>query len=141
MCPTLSPRIARARSCSIAGAPRNSRISSSRSRSTMTSEFRETRGRDNFMWRERQLLRLPASLDRFRITKAIAELQAWQLELERSQHEIENLLRRSQAEIEAVRQAADENTSLAGMLDIKNLGYELGRRLAEEKLAPRPIQI
>jgi SAM-dependent methyltransferase len=92
------------------------------------------------MWRARQLLRLPASLNRFRITKAIAELQARQLELERSQREIENLLRRSQAEIEAVRQAADENTSLAGMLDIKNLGYELGRRLAEEKLAPRPIR-
>ncbi|HEX3535496.1 MAG TPA: class I SAM-dependent methyltransferase [Stellaceae bacterium] len=35
---------------------------------------------------------------------------------------------------------ADVNTIVAGFLDIKNLGYELGRRLAEEQLAPRPIR-
>jgi SAM-dependent methyltransferase len=107
----------------------------------MTSEFRDAGGPRSLMLRARQLLRLSASLNPYRVFKTIAELEARQLRLERAQREIESLLRDTQGKIEAALQAADVNTSLPGILDIKNLGYELGRRLAEEKLAPRPIRV
>lgn len=70
----------------------------------------------------------------------IAQFEARQLQLERSQHEIESLLRETDAKLEALLQVTDASASLASFLDIKNLGYELGRRIADERLARRSIQ-
>src|SRR5436190_23945392 len=102
---------------------------------------RSGRGRPNFIIRILQFLRRLVWLNPFRIVKTIAEFEDRQLRLERSQREIENLLHHARSKIETVLQIAEVNTSVASILDIKNLGYELGRSLAEQRLSSRPIRV
>ena len=53
----------------------------------------------------------------------------------------EAVLRDAESRMQALLQRPDLRTQAISILDIKNLGYELGRRLAAENFADQPTQI
>jgi SAM-dependent methyltransferase len=89
--------------------------------------------------RLRQLLWLLRTVDIDEVGELIARFDARLHKIEQSQQQIQMVLTEAGARLEAVlRQQPDERTTLVALLNIKNLGYELGRALAEAKLAGPP---
>jgi SAM-dependent methyltransferase len=83
------------------------------------------------------------------VVDAFVQLDARQRKLEQSQHSIKAMLAEAatrlaetETRIEALMlQRPDPKTIAIGMLDIKNLGYELGRQLAAKNLAEHSVTI
>src|SRR4051794_39018227 len=73
------------------------------------------------------------------LVDVFAQLDARQRQLEQSQREVEAMLAEARTRMDALMQRPDLKTTAIGLLDIKNLGYELGRRLATKNLANRNV--
>ena len=75
------------------------------------------------------------------VVDVFTQLDARQRRLEESQRTIEAMLAETGTRIETLMQRPDLKTIAISMLDIKNLGYELGRQLAAKNLANRTIAV
>lgn len=89
----------------------------------------------------RQLLRLFRTVDPDEVVALVAQFEARQRKLEQSQRDIVAILHDAGARMASVLQRADLAANAIGLLDIKNLGYELGRRMAAQTAADRPIVV
>jgi SAM-dependent methyltransferase len=130
----------------------------------VTKSFQSARPNSpNRSWlaRLRKLFWFLRTVDVDQIGTVIAEFDARQRRLEQAQRDIEAVLLTAQAgidaklapipeiqdvqaeikaKLDALAQSRDAATETVAILDIKNLGYEIGRRLAEENLSIVPTQ-
>ncbi|HTV90560.1 MAG TPA: class I SAM-dependent methyltransferase [Stellaceae bacterium] len=90
--------------------------------------------------RLRKLLWLLRTVDVDEIAGLIGQFDARLQQVEQSQRQIQAMLAEAHDRIEAILQPPDTRINLASNLNIKNLGYELGRSLAEASLAGRPVR-
>jgi SAM-dependent methyltransferase len=74
------------------------------------------------------------SFDPDKLGEIIAQFEARQRNLERSHEEMQRLLLVASAKMDEILTFPDAKTNLASILDIKNLGYEIGRFVAEKQL-------
>jgi SAM-dependent methyltransferase len=89
----------------------------------------------------RQIFRFVRTVNLDQIVPLIAEFDARQSRLEQAQRHADAVLRDVESRMRALLERPDLRTQAISILDIKNLGYELGRRLAAENFADRPTQI
>jgi 2-polyprenyl-3-methyl-5-hydroxy-6-metoxy-1,4-benzoquinol methylase len=93
--------------------------------------------RNNLLAKLRMAFRLLRTVD---LEDLIAQFDARQRKLERSQRDIALLLT-NPSENRELLQRPDLTAIGVGLLDIKNLGYELGRQLAEKNFADRSVVV
>jgi SAM-dependent methyltransferase len=114
----------------------------------MTSKLEGTgsvSSRNGWFARLRKLFWFIRTVDLDQVGEAIAQFDARQRKLEQAQRDIEAVLLEARGKIETVislaatLQLPDLKTIAISNLDVKNLGYEIGRRLAEENFSDRPI--
>ena len=96
-----------------------------------------SRGR-SFASRWGRLFKFARTLDQ--VIDLMARFDSRQRKLEEAQSEIKALLVEAASKMQGILAMPDVRMNLASILDIKNLGYEIGRRLAEENLQNRPVQ-
>src|SRR4051794_32354163 len=87
------------------------------------------------LWRLLQLLR---TVD---IEQVFNDLDTRQRRIEQAQRGLDAVLAQIGSRIDALLQRPDLTTSAISILDIKNLGYELGRQLAEKNFDGRVAQV
>jgi SAM-dependent methyltransferase len=97
-----------------------------------------SRGRSGTLATWWKLFGLARSVDFDEVAGAIAQFETRQRNLENSHRELQALLIQAQSKMEQVLQRPDLATHSIGILDIKNLGYELGRRMAERSFSVAP---
>lgn len=97
-------------------------------------ESRQSRPRPGVFAKLRRLLTIVRTVD---VEQLFRQLDARQRRLEQAQQNLETVMAQAAARMEAVLQRPDMTTSTVSILDIKNLGYELGRQLAERNFRDR----
>jgi SAM-dependent methyltransferase len=92
--------------------------------------------------RLRKLWALLRTIDIDEVGDLIGRFDARLRNVEQSQRQIDAILGEARAQLDSIlRRLSDSRAHIASTLDIKNLGYELGRRLAETTLSDRPIRV
>lgn len=101
----------------------------------MNSEAFDTlSSRSKIISRWRNWWRAIRSVDPQKFGEFLIQLEARQRALEKSQIEIQRLLVSAGEKMDEALKRPDAKANLAGIINIKNLGYEIGRCLAEKNL-------
>jgi SAM-dependent methyltransferase len=92
--------------------------------------------RKSLVARLRRLSWLFRNIDLDQVAEFLAELDRRQRKIEQAQSNVETILIDARSKLESLL-----STQEVSMLDIKNLGYELGRALAKQNLSDRPVRV
>ena len=100
-------------------------------------DARPSRRRTTLLSRLRRAIQLLRTVD---LDEVFDTFEARQRKLEQAQRAVEAVLAETQSTIATLRQRPDPVAVETGLLDIKNLGYEIGRHLAERTLLQRNVE-